>query len=303
MRAKIPLLHPLIRNTNHSAKGLRDWLHHLAGECMSIVEIIKQILSEKKMPQTIRQIHDEIVDRKLYVFHTKNSIGIINNQVRRHTCGIDIKSGSSKKYFKLVENNLFELATSQENKKKKLEHQSIKSDGIDKLSVTLRSLNSQHELYVSELKRKILNDLKRLTPAGFELFAKNLITIYGFQQTIVTQVSGDGGIDGHGKLKVGLANLSVAFQCKKYTKGNIQRPDIDKFRGAIQGEYEQGLFFTTASFSDGAIAVSIKRGAVPIILIDGITIVSMMLEKEFGVQNNIIIVPDYALDLALNNDL
>jgi restriction system protein len=127
--------------------------------------------------------------------------------------------------------------------------------------------------------------------------------VYGFHGTAVTQISGDGGIDGYGKLKVGLANLNVAFQCKRWEKGNIQRPEIDKFRGAAQGDYEQGLFFTTASFSEGAIGASIKRGAVPIILVDGPAIVDLMIDKGFGVQLETLSIPSYALDLALSSDV
>ena len=104
---------------------------------------------------------------------------------------------------------------------------------------------------------------------------------------------------GYGRLKVGLASLNVAFQCKRWTKGNIQRPETDKFRGAAQGEYEQGLFFTTASFWEGAIQASIKRGAVPIILVDGSAIVDLMIDKGFGVQTETLSIPSYALDLAL----
>lgn len=98
----------------------------------------------------------------------------------------------------------------------------------------------------------------------------------------MTQVSNDGGIDGHGMLKVGLAQMSVAFQCKRW-EGNISRPEIDKFRGAIQGSYEQGLFFTTSDFTKGAAEASIKKGAVPVILLNGQSIVQLMIEKEFGV--------------------
>jgi restriction system protein len=118
----------------------------------------------------------------------------------------------------------------------------------------------------------------------------------------VTQIAGDGGIDGHGKLKVGLAFLNVAFQCKRWTKCNVTRPEVDRFRGAIQGDFEQGLFFTTTSFSKGAIEASIKRGAVPIILVDGGAIVDMMIDKGFGVQTENLPIPTYALDLVLSNE-
>jgi restriction system protein len=113
-------------------------------------------------------------------------------------------------------------------------------------------LQTLYSCYISELKKKILTDLKSLSPTAFESFAKRLLDVYGFHEMKVTQISGDGGIDGYGKLKVGLAFLNVAFQCKRWTKGNVQRPEVDRFRGAIQGDFEQGLFFTTASFSEGA---------------------------------------------------
>jgi restriction system protein len=54
--------------------------------------------------------------------------------------------------------------------------------------------------------------------------------------------------------------------------------------GAIQGEFEQGIFFTTSDFTDGAKAVSLKKGAVPIILLDGESIVDLMIDKQFGVK-------------------
>jgi len=101
----------------------------------------------------------------------------------------------------------------------------------------------------------------------------------------VTQKSRDGGIDGFGKLKIGLAHMNVAFQCKRWDNTTISRKEIDAFRGAIQGEFEQGVFFTTSSFSKEAMRYSIKQGAVPIILIDGEMIVGFMIEKQFGIEH------------------
>lgn len=118
----------------------------------------------------------------------------------------------------------------------------------------------------------------------------------------VTQISKDGGIDGFGKLKVGLAEMNIAFQCKKWNSTSIHRPEVDKFRGAIQGEFEMGIFFTTAKFAQGAKEVSFKRGAVPIVLIDGDGIVDLMIEKELGVQKESLPVYTYALDLALTEE-
>lgn len=145
------------------------------------------------------------------------------------------------------------------------------------------SLVDLHEKYEVQFRSKLLDRLFDLTPAQFEHFGKHLLSVYGFVQMSVTQVSKDGGIDGHGMLKVGLARMAVAYQCKRWA-GNVPRPEVDKFRGAIQGSYEQGIFLTTSDFSSGAREASIKKGAVPIILLNGESIVDLMIDKEFGVQ-------------------
>lgn len=154
---------------------------------------------------------------------------------------------------------------------------------IPKRPSTTANLVDMYEKYDLQFREKLLDKLFELTPTQFEHFARNLLTEYGFVEMVVTQVSKDGGIDGHGLLKVGLARMAVAFQCKRW-EGNISRPEVDKFRGAIQGSYEQGIFFTTSDFSSGAKDASIKKGAVPVILLNGASIVDLMIEKEFGIQ-------------------
>ena len=163
------------------------------------------------------------------------------------------------------------------------------------------SLVDLYEKYELQFRSKLLDRLYELSPTQFEHFAWHLLTAYGFVQVIVTQHTKDGGIDGHGLLKVGLARMSVAFQCKRW-EGNVPRPDVDKFRGAIQGEFEQGIFFTTSDFTKGAMEASIKKGAVPIILLNGESIVDLMIDKEFGVQKKPLQIYEDQLD-AIFGDL
>jgi len=91
-----------------------------------------------------------------------------------------------------------------------------------------------YEKYEVQFRSKLLDQLHELTPTQFEHFARHLLAVYGFVRMSVTQIGKDGGIDGHGLLKVGLARMAVAFQCKRW-EGNVPRPEVDKFRGAIQG--------------------------------------------------------------------
>jgi restriction system protein len=251
-------------------------------------------------PMTAKEVYDDIVAGRVYEFHAQNPAHVVLMQIRRHSEGIDFPTASPTKHFRLVGENKFWLLDKPKRLPSKARtHKPERATRAASLAATLREILDLHEKYVALLKERIWSDLRRLSPGAFETFAKELLDVYGFEDTHVTKTSADGGIDGYGKLKVGLAHLNVAFQCKRWTKGNIQRTEIDKFRGAAQGDFEQGIFFATTSFSQGAIDASIKRGAIPIVLVDRDAIVDLMLEKRFGVQTENLVIPTYALDLAL----
>lgn len=145
------------------------------------------------------------------------------------------------------------------------------------------SFTELYEDYEKSFRSSLLMRLNELKPRQFELFARKLIQAYGFSEVEVTELHSDGGIDGHGKFRLGLATMRAAFQCKRW-KAPVGRPDVDKFRGAIQGEFEQGVFFTTSDFSPSARKASLKKGAVPIILLNGEKIVDIMIDKGVGVE-------------------
>jgi restriction system protein len=140
-----------------------------------------------------------------------------------------------------------------------------------------------YEGYESSFRSLLLEKINEMTPRQFELFARKLLQAYGFGDVNVTSLSSDGGIDGYGKLRLGLASMNVAFQCKRW-EGTVGRPEVDKFRGAIQGEFEQGIFFVTSDFSSQAREDSLRKGAVPIILLNGESIVDLMIQKGIGVE-------------------
>jgi restriction system protein len=146
------------------------------------------------------------------------------------------------------------------------------------------NLEELAEDYAAAFERKVLQELIDREPNEFEAFASKLLTAYGFRKMKVTNqhTAPDGGIDGHGEISIGLATMRAAFQCKKW-RGSVGRPEIDKFRGAIQGQFEHGYFFTTSTFSGEARQASIRDGAVPIFLFDGHEIVKLMIDKGLGI--------------------
>ena len=147
---------------------------------------------------------------------------------------------------------------------------------------TLRDLVEQNREQVrSRLKREI----SQLTPAGFERFCRVLLQALGFDSVEVTRASADGGIDGFGDFRQGAVRIRSAFQAKRWAADRtVGRPEIDRFRGAIQGEFDHGVFLTTSRFSREAKDTSIKRGAITILLLDGDAIADAMTQHGLGVR-------------------
>lgn len=242
----------------------------------TITEAALEVLKSVDGTMSILEVYQGIVDRSLYEFHAQNPLDVVRVELRKHSVGIDFPTASKNKYFVYDETN---------GKFRALLKNSDKSPTYAKNETYLAQVRNLYDSYLKDFKANILVQLKKMNAYDFEMFCMQLLKVYGFSNMTVTQKSRDGGIDGHGRLKVGLAHMKVAFQCKRWDSTTISRKEIDAFRGAIQGEFEQGIFFTTSSFSREAMKYSIKQGAVPVILIDGNMIVDFMIEKQFGIEH------------------
>ena len=120
---------------------------------------------------------------------------------------------------------------------------------------TLRDLANRSR---DDAKSRVLTELKQLTPSGFERFCMELLEQLGYRDVAVTRRSGDGGIDGYGDFRQGAVKIKSAFQAKRWTDNPVGRPDIDKFRGAIQGGYYHGVFIRTSQFTKEAEEASLR---------------------------------------------
>jgi len=145
--------------------------------------------------------------------------------------------------------------------------------------ITLQDLLEAHESAVRSL---LADRIRNLDPTEFELFSKDLLQALGFTEVNVTQRTRDGGIDGFGKFRQGIVKIDAAFQCKRW-QGVVPRPEIDRFRGAISGKFDQGIFLTTSSFSRESLEASIRPGTVPIIMVDGDRMLELMIKNGIGV--------------------
>ena len=263
----------------------------------TIKEAVIQVLKEAGKPLTAKTIYNIIIDKDYYRFRAENPPNIVLSLIRRHCHGLDFPSAAPKKYFQILNDGTYQLLSVTPPKKSEKNEIVLhsKTDYQDELK-------KLHIKYTQEFKDSILSQLKLIDPEEFESFCKKLLEVYGFKEVRVTQVKKDGGLDGYGKLKVGISYLNVAFQSKRWRTTSVGRTEIDKFRGAIQGDFEQGIFITTSTFSRDALNATTKKGAVPIILIDGSMIVDIMIERKFGVSIENMPIYINALDEVLNDE-
>lgn len=135
---------------------------------------------------------------------------------------------------------------------------------------------------------ELAETLHSMNPYAFERLAMLLLRECGFSQVTVTKKSGDGGIDGTGKLRInGIFSFNVAFQCKRYT-GSVSAGDIRDFRGSLTTDIEKGVFITTGSFTKAAREEASNAGKQQIDLIDGEEFISKLIEYGLGVKERTI---------------
>jgi restriction system protein len=145
---------------------------------------------------------------------------------------------------------------------------------------TLKDLVYENE---AEVKQRIISELQNLRPRDFEQFCIGFLGPLGYEQLEVSKRGADGGIDGHGLFRQGVVSIRSAFQAKRWRQNPVSRPEIDKFRGAVQGDYDHGVFLTTGRFTADAEAASIKKGAISLLLLDGNSIAENMIRNNIGV--------------------
>jgi restriction system protein len=148
-------------------------------------------------------------------------------------------------------------------------------------------------------REQITDILLHLDPYAFERLAQRLLRECGFSDVQVTKRSGDGGIDGTGKLRIqGIFSFNVAFQCKRY-KGQVGAAAIRDFRGSLGTNIEKGVLITTGAFTKAAKEEASSEGKRLIDLMDGEELINKL--AEYGIGLNEVI--SYEVDEDFFNSL
>ena len=148
-------------------------------------------------------------------------------------------------------------------------------------------------------REQVSDILRNMNPYSFEKLAQRLLRECGFSEVRVTKKSGDGGIDGTGKLRIqGIFSFNVAFQCKRY-KGKVGAEEIRNFRGSLEQNIEKGVLITTGSFTPDAKEEASKPGRRLIDLMDGEELIDKLAEYNIGLKE----VKSYEIDEDFFNSL
>lgn len=146
--------------------------------------------------------------------------------------------------------------------------------------------------------------LHNMNPYAFEKLAQLLLRECGFLDVCVTKKSGDGGIDGTGKLRLnGIFSFNVAFQCKRYN-GPVGAGEIRDFRGSLDNNIEKGVLITTGSFSKAAREEASAPGKKQIDLLDGNEFMDKLAEYNLGLtpRTEYEVDEQYFADIAAMDD-
>ena len=256
---------------------------------LTIVEAAETALRILDAPSSVKQVYAKILERSLYKFGAKDPLSVLRIQMERHCFETSWISDAKVKRFRKSEDGLFSNIESDGMKSDIRKVQEVKLDDLTLINQLAKKLKNNTV-------RHIIDHLYSLEPEDFEFFCQRFLERYGFENMAVTSKGRDGGVDVKGHLEVGISQLHVAAQCKRYKRGNkVSRLDISQFRGDIQGEFQQGIFVTTSEFTREAKDIAFKRGCVPIVLIDGETLAEIMIDREIGVTKNNIPIYDFEI--------
>lgn len=198
------------------------------------------------------------------------------------------------------------ILTSKGQTTKSVEKEKVKKfvQNLDKENIEINEDEDQGQSVSEELswQDNALEAVKSMKPDAFERLCQRVLRESGFIQVEITGKSGDGGIDGHGVLKLGkLLSFHVHFQCKRY-KDTVPSSVIRDFRGAMVGRADKGIIITTGTFSRDARLEARRDGAPPLDLVDGTDLIYMLKDFRMGINVRDKIVEELTVDINWFND-
>lgn len=266
------------------------------GDIHSAKEVINEVATELNLSEDdIREMlpsgkQATYINRIMWARTYLNKVGLIETPTRGHYRITDegLKALESGEKIDLNYLKKYEAFNEFHHPTKDKEYKVIDdvSDDESPMEVLDAAFKKVDDMLASEL----IDEVMKLSPTGFEALVVELLLGMGYGSGIdnagsVTQQTNDGGIDGIIKEdQLGFSNIYI--QAKQWaTDRTVDKPEIQKFVGALQGQQAQkGLFITTARFSSGAIKYSENLLGTKVVLVDGEALTRLMIKHDIGVS-------------------
>jgi len=165
-----------------------------------------------------------------------------------------------------------------------------KSEDLVESVTPLEAIDAAIEQLHSDVKARLLDSILKQTPEFFERLVLDVLVAMGYGGTREGAAkhmgkSGDEGIDG--RINQDILGLDqILVQAKRCAPDSpINRATIQAFVGSLAGQgVTKGIFITTSYFMDSA-KEFVERGLnTKVILIDGATLVDLMMRHGVGVR-------------------
>lgn len=267
---------------------LGDRKEHSITECNNYIAKLFNV-TEQELAETLARGQSKFYNRVAWSRNDLKMSGLIESQVRgifRITKrGIDLLKSKPKKIDRKLL-MIYPEFKARFNKEEKLKENHV--EAIIKENTPQEIIeNAYNDIYLS-LKSELISEIKNCSPYFFERLVVELLVKMGYggsydeATAIVTKKSGDEGIDAIIKEdKLGLDYIYI--QAKKW-EGNVSRPEIQKFAGALMGKKaKKGVFITTSDFTKEAQDYA-KNIESKIVLISGDILAQYMIDFDLGVS-------------------
>ncbi|MCA1622294.1 MAG: restriction endonuclease [Acidobacteria bacterium] len=221
-------------------------------------------LSKAGLLETPKRGFFRITNRGLNVL-AENPVKVDNRILKQFPEFLEFQNRKNKKTEKTINENIEEIQNTPEE-----------------------SLETAYQTIRISLATEILEKVKSCSPNFFERLVVELLVKMGYGGTLqdagkAVGKSGDGGIDGI--IKEDRLGLDVIYLQAKRWEGNVSRPEIQKFAGALLGnQARKGVFITTSDFTREA-RDYVKTISSNIILIDGEELAELMIDYNVGASN------------------
>jgi len=157
---------------------------------------------------------------------------------------------------------------------------------IEAEGTPLEVLEDSYQQLRDELAKELQENLIKVSPDQFEHIVVDLLVKMGYggsRRDAGSAIgrSGDEGVDG--VIKEDKLGLDLIYVQAKRWKGNVGRPVVQEFVGALQGQKaRKGILITTSRFTSEAIAYA-KSIETRVALIDGEALGQLMIDHDLGV--------------------